>query len=54
MKAPRNANAVMRERAVETVLVKRLAAMTRAVTDKPLVAFDGKGKGGRGANAGLE
>lgn len=31
LKAPRNANAVMRERAVETVLVKRLATMTRAV-----------------------
>ena len=56
LKAPRNTAAVMRERAVETVLVKRLAALSRAKpTDgKPLVTFDGGGKAARGASAGLK
>lgn len=50
LKAPRNANAVMRERAVETVLVKRLAALSCAVPTKP----NGKDESERGASAGLK
>ena len=50
LKAPRNDNAVMRERAVETVLVKRLAALSRAVPTKP----NGKDESERGASAGLK